>query len=83
MAIVNIYLDLDKNYINLINDIYKTLVILIIFQLLVSNSMNSKNIINSALSGNILNDDFMLLLIYLLIGITAYYLIFDKLIYIS
>jgi hypothetical protein len=83
MAIVNIYLDLDLKYINLINDILKTLVILIMFQLLISTSLNSKNIINSALSGKILNDDFMLLVIYILIGISSYYLIFDKLFYIS
>jgi len=79
MAIVNINLDLDKNYINLLNDIYRAIIILVIFQILVSNSNNSKNILNTALSGNIMNDDFMILLIYIIIGIGAYYLVFDKL----
>jgi len=83
MAIVNINLDLDKNYINLLNDIYRAIIILVIFQILVSNSNNSKNILNNALSGNIMNDDFMILLIYIIIGIGAYYLIFDKLLNIS
>jgi hypothetical protein len=80
MAIIDIYLDIDKEYINLIKDIYKVLVILIIFQLLIYSSMAPKNIINSALSGSLLNDDFMTLLIFIVIGISSYYLIFDKLI---
>jgi hypothetical protein len=83
MAILNINLDLDKNYIDLLNDIYKSIVILIIFQVLIIYTNNSKNILNSALSGNILNDNFMILLIYFIIGIGAYYLIFDKLLNIS
>jgi hypothetical protein len=83
MAIVNIYLDLDQNYIKLINDIYKTIVILVIFQLLVYYGGNQKNILNSAFNGFILNDDFMLILIYIIIGISAYYLVFDKLLNIS
>ena len=35
MAIFNIYLDLDKEYIDLIKDIYKTLCILIVFQIMI------------------------------------------------
>lgn len=83
MAIINIHLDLENNYINLINDIYKTIIILIVFQILVYYGRNSKNLLNSALSGNILNDDFMILLIYIIIGISAFYLIFDKILSIT
>lgn len=79
MAIFNFYLDLDKDYINLINDIYKILVILIIFQIIVHYSDCQKNIINSALTGKILNDEFMELLIYIMISISGYYLIFKNL----
>ena len=43
MAIFNIYLDLDKDYINLIKDIYKILVILIIFQVLIFYSTLTNN----------------------------------------
>jgi hypothetical protein len=50
MAILDIYLDIDNEYINLIKDIYKVLVILIIFQLLVYFSNSQKNIVNSALT---------------------------------
>lgn len=83
MAILDIYLDIDTEYINLIKDIYKVLVILIIFQLLVYYSNSQKNIINTALTGYLLNDDFMTLLIFIIIGISSYYLIFDKLISIN
>ena len=38
MAIIDIYLDIDKEYLNLIKDIYKILIILIVFQLLTSSS---------------------------------------------
>jgi hypothetical protein len=80
MAILDIYLDIDSEYINLIKDVYKVLVILIIFQLLVYYSNAQKNIVNTALTGFILNDDFMTLLIFIIIGICSYYLIFDKLV---
>jgi hypothetical protein len=78
MAIFNINLDLDKDYISLIKDIYKILVILIIFQSLLYYSESPKNIINSGLTGFLLNDDFMTLLIFIIIGLSGYYLVFDK-----
>ena len=78
MAIFNIYLDLDKDYINLIKDIYKVLVVFIVFQVLMHYSNVSKNILNSALTGALLNDEFMTLLIFVIIGVIYYYLIFDK-----
>lgn len=78
MSIYNLYLDLDKDYICLIKDMYKIVVILVVFQMLIYFSHAQKNIINSALTGFIMNDEFMTLLIYALISVSAYYLIFDK-----
>jgi hypothetical protein len=78
MAIINLYLDFDKDYINLINDIYKIIVVLVIFQVLMHYSNVPKTILNSALTGALLNDEFMTLLIFIIIGISSYYLIFDK-----
>ena len=83
MAIFNINLDLDKDYILLLKDIYKILVILIIFQLLVYSSGMQKNIINSALTGYLMNDEFMMLLIFVIMGICSYYLVFDKILNIN
>ena len=78
MAIYNVYLDLDSNYICLIKDIYKILVILIVFQVLVHYSNCSKNIINTALTGGLLNDEFMGLLLFVIIGFAAYHLVFER-----
>lgn len=83
MALFNIYLELDKDYINLIKDLYKIIVILIVFQALLYYSNAPKNILNSALTGFLLNDEFMTLLIYIVIGICSYYLVFDKLLSIN
>ncbi len=79
MAIFNLNLDLDKEYIQLIKDLYKVIVILIIFQVIIHYSNCNKNILNSALTGSLLNDEFMTILIYIILSIAAYYLIFDKL----
>lgn len=78
MAIYNLYLDLDDEYIKLIKDLYKTLVILIVFQGILHYGGVEKNIINNALTGNLLNDQFMMLLIVVIISFSAYYLVFDR-----
>jgi len=78
MAIFNIYLDFNKDYVNLIKDIYKVLTILIVFQFLIYSSVSQKNIINTALTGFIMNDEFMTLLIFVVISLCSYYLVFDK-----
>jgi len=83
MAIFNFYLDLDKDYIQLIKDIYKIIVILVVFQIITHFSDCHKNIINSALTGSLLNDDFMTLLLFIIVSVSSYYLIFDKLISIN
>lgn len=81
MAIYNLYL--DKDYVSLVKDLYKTIVILIIFQILVYYSKSQKNILNSALTGTLLNDEFLTLVIFILIGISAYYLVFEKILSIN
>ena len=83
MAIFNIYLDLEESYINLLNDIYKTLSTLIVFQILINVSNSQKNMITNALNGSILNDEFITLLLYVIISITAYFLIFQKILSIN
>ena len=82
MAIFNIYLHVDKDYIHLINDIYKIITIFIVFQGLLYFSNVPKNILQTALTGFFMNDDFMMLLIYVIISISTYYLVFDKIFHI-
>jgi uncharacterized membrane protein YesL len=60
MAIYNIYLDLENDYINLIKDCYKVIVILVVFQALVHYSGAQKNILNTALTGSLLNVAFQI-----------------------
>lgn len=78
MPIIDLYLDLNEEYTKLLKDTYKICIILIIFHILVNNLNTSNNIINSALTGCLMNDEFMTLLFIALISVSAYYLIFDK-----
>jgi len=78
MAIYNLYLDLENDYINLIKDIYKTLIILIVFQGILYYGNVQKNIVSSALTGHLLNDEFMMLLMVVIISFSAYYLVFER-----
>lgn len=80
MALFDIFLDINEEYKELIKDVYKVLVILILFHLMISNSGNSKNFIINGLMGKALNDEFMFLCFFILLSIMGYYLIFDKII---
>ena len=80
MALFDIYLDLNKDYKDLINDLYKILIIFILFHLMISHSGNSKNFIINGLMGNGFNNDFMYLCIFIILSIMGYYLVFDKII---
>jgi|TARA_B110000483_G_scaffold106718_1_gene130211 hypothetical protein len=83
MAIINLHLDLDENYKNFLKDTYKLFVILIVIQLIFSCMNPSKDFLMNALSGDLLNDDIMCLLLIIIIGISAYYLVFNKLLEIN
>ena len=83
MAIFNLHLDVDKNYTQFANDIYKTLTILIVIQLLFSLLYTNKEFLTQAISGNILNEEFMTLLLIIILGISSYYLIFNKILEIN
>ena len=83
MAIFNLYLDVEKNYIQLANDIYKTLTILIVIQILYSLLAVNKDFLTQALGGNILNEEFMTLLLIIILGIFSYYFIFNKILEIN
>ena len=83
MAIINLHLDLDENYKNFLKDIYKLFVILIVIQLIFSSMNPSKDFLINALSGDLLNDEIMTLLLIIIIGISAYYLVFNKLLEIN
>lgn len=78
MAIINLHLDLDYNYKNLVLEIYKFFTILIVIQIILTSANVKKDFLLSAFSGEILNDDFVGLLFTIILGISSYYLIFNK-----
>lgn len=83
MAIINLHLDLEENYINFLKDIYKLFTILIVIQIIFNSLDVKKDFLNSAMSGNILNDDIVILLFIIILGISSYYLIFNKILEIN
>ena len=83
MAIINLHLDLEENYINFLKDIYKLFTILIVIQIIFNSLDVKKDFLNSAISGNILNDDIVILLFIIILGISSYYLIFNKILEIN
>ena len=80
MCLFTIDLDIDEEYKKLIKEVYKIFVVLIVFQILVNYADLPKDIINQALSGSLLNDNFMTLVLFIIIGLLAYHLVFKKII---
>lgn len=75
MALYDIYLPIEIEYKDLINDIYKWLVILFVIHVLFSTSYNNKSTNNFGLTGSYLNNDFLNLVIFILIGLGFYQLV--------
>lgn len=78
MAIFNIYLDIDEDYIKLINEIYKYIIIIIITHLLLSLTYPKEHIVCLGMTGEFLNNAFMNLLSFILLGVVFYYIIARK-----
>ena len=83
MAIINLHLNINENYKTYINDIYKLFTILIVIQILFHLLEINKDFLHNALSGSILNDDLVTLLFVIILGISSYYLIFNKILEIN
>lgn len=83
MAIINLHLDIDENYKNFLKDIYKIFTILIVIQIIFVFSNVKKDFIINSISGDILNDDFVAMLFIVILGISSYYLIFNKILEIN
>jgi len=78
MSIFNIYLNVEDDYLKLIKDSYKIIVVLFVFQLLSHYSGMNKTTLGSAVSGVVMNDEFLGIILFILLGLAAYYLIFEK-----
>jgi len=77
MALINLYLNIDDEYKKLLQDLYKLIVILCVFQAMIYFSDN-KNLLNNSLNGALLNDDLLVLIIYIMIALCSYYFVFEK-----
>ena len=74
MALINLHLNIDDEYKKLLQDLYKLIVIVCVFQAMIYYS-DSKNLLNHSLNGELLNDD---LIIYIMIALSSYYFVFEK-----
>ncbi len=78
MALFDVYLNVPDEYLRTIQDIYKFTIVLIVFQILIHYSYPNKNILYSALAGTPVNDEFVCLLIFIIIGLIFYHLVAEK-----
>lgn len=79
MAIINLHLNLDKDYTNMLNDIIKLITILIVFQFMITWSNHNSNLL-TAITNNFLNDIYLSMMIYIILGLLAYYLVIKQII---
>lgn len=77
MAILFLELNILENYKFFLKDILKYLTVLIVFQYLLS--ANSK-LIKNPFSTKFLNNSFLYLIIFIILGLMVYYLIVEELI---
>ena len=77
MALINLHLNIDDEYKKLLQDLYKLIVIVCVFQAMIYYS-DSKNLLNNSLNGELLNDDLLILIIYIMIALSSYYFVFEK-----
>tara|TARA_B110000037_G_C16922132_1_gene424837 strand:+ start:234 stop:482 length:249 start_codon:yes stop_codon:yes gene_type:complete len=82
MSLINLHLDIETEYKNLIKDVYKIVVILCVFQTMVYYSDN-KNLVTTSLNGTLLNDDLLILILYVIIAFTSYHFVFEKILKIT
>ncbi len=78
MAIYNIFLDVDKEYKETIKSIYKFLVIVIVFHILMYYTYNGSKPLLFGLTRDLMNDDVMNLIFIGMISIIFYYLVAEK-----
>jgi len=81
MTIINLNLNLDKDYTKIINNIIKIITILIVFQYMIIWSHPNINIVNS-IANNFMNDIYLSMIIYVILGLLTYYLVIKQIIYI-
>lgn len=83
MVLFQLDLNMDQSQIDMVNDIVKYTFILIITHIVMNLAYNGKSPGGFGLTKNFLNQDFMSLLMSILIAILAYWLLWRELVEIS
>jgi hypothetical protein len=78
MALYEIRLDLDPEYVQMVKSIYQFLAIIIVFHLLVSYTYNGSKPILFGLSQEFMNDHVLNLILMGMISIMSFYMVFQK-----
>lgn len=77
MALLNLDLNLSNDYTNILKNIYKFSIILILFQIFMVICCKNKKL-NLGLTGKILNTDFIQALLLLILAYLGYELVFKE-----
>ena len=80
MAIYNLHLNSKQEYMDLVPEIYKYSVIILIFHILMHSTYKGKAPIAFGLTKELLNNDFLNFFMFLLIGFLAFHLVAKKII---
>ena len=80
MAILNIHLNLRQDYKDLLNDLIKIIIILLTFHALLSLSQGKSPTANLGLTGDLFNNDFLTVFVFLIISFYIYHMIFKRVI---
>lgn len=83
MPLLNVNLDLDPSYNQMINEILQVLTILLVIQFMCSWCYPDGKIFNNLLTSGFLNDGCLSILIFAILGIMTYHLVISNLIVIS
>lgn len=83
MAIINLNLDMNEEYKKYIKEMYKIIVVLVVTQIIFYCMKPDKNFLDQVISGGLINDELLILIIVILIALSTYHFIFEPLLIIN
>jgi hypothetical protein len=83
MAVINLNLDMNEEYKKYIKEMYKIIVVLVVTQIIFYCMKPDKNFLDQVISGGLINDELLILIIVILIALSTYHFIFEPLLIIN
>ena len=83
MAVINLNLDMNEEYKKYIKEMYKIIVVLVVTQIIFYCMKTDKNFLDQVISGGLINDELLILIIVILIALSTYHFIFEPLLIIN